>query len=127
VTRPHTVVLGLGFATLRPMKSTAAVAKQDAQGIEWLMSSYLSAAKEDIALDRKLSMMLFGRDIKYVLLLHIGASDSIMLPDLLELSKKQGFDFVSLEEAEKDIPTNSKDLRNLPIWGGLHTDRPGIA
>ncbi|HXJ45293.1 MAG TPA: coagulation factor 5/8 type domain-containing protein [Candidatus Dormibacteraeota bacterium] len=34
VTRPHTVVLGLGFATLRPIKGTAAMTTSDADGIE---------------------------------------------------------------------------------------------
>jgi len=34
VTRPHTVVLGLGYATLRPMKGTAAMTTADADGIE---------------------------------------------------------------------------------------------
>ncbi len=34
VTRPHTVVLGLGFATLRPIKGTAAMTTADADGIE---------------------------------------------------------------------------------------------
>jgi hypothetical protein len=34
VTRPHTVVLGLGFATLRPVKGTAAMTTADADGIE---------------------------------------------------------------------------------------------
>ena len=34
VTRPHTVVLGLGFATLRPIKGTAAMITADADGIE---------------------------------------------------------------------------------------------
>jgi len=34
VTRPHTVVLGLGFATLRPMKGTPAMTTADADGIE---------------------------------------------------------------------------------------------
>jgi len=33
-TRPHTVVLGLGFATLRPMKGTAAMTTADVDGIE---------------------------------------------------------------------------------------------
>src|SRR6267143_4497236 len=33
-TRPHTVVLGLGFPTLRPMKGTAAMTTADADGIE---------------------------------------------------------------------------------------------
>ena len=34
VTRPHTVVLGLGFATLRPVKGTAAMTTADVGGIE---------------------------------------------------------------------------------------------
>jgi len=34
VTRPHSVVLGLGFATLRPVKGTAAMTTADADGIE---------------------------------------------------------------------------------------------
>src|SRR6202790_246774 len=34
VTRPHTVVLGMGFATLRPVKGTAAMTTADADGIE---------------------------------------------------------------------------------------------
>lgn len=34
VTHPHTVVLGMGFATLRPVKGTAAMTTADADGIE---------------------------------------------------------------------------------------------
>jgi len=34
LTHPHTVVLGLGFATLRPVKGTAAMTTSDADGIE---------------------------------------------------------------------------------------------
>jgi peptidoglycan/xylan/chitin deacetylase (PgdA/CDA1 family) len=93
------------------------VGKQDTQAIAWLKSSYLGTATSDIALDRKLSVMLFGRDIKYVLLLHIGALDSIMLPELLDLFKKRGFDFVSLEEAQKDPAYQSDPNAALPHGG----------
>jgi hypothetical protein len=34
VTRPHTVVLGIGFATLHPVKGTAAMTTADADGVE---------------------------------------------------------------------------------------------
>ena len=34
LTHPHTVVLGLGFATLRPVRGTAAMTTSDADGIE---------------------------------------------------------------------------------------------
>jgi peptidoglycan/xylan/chitin deacetylase (PgdA/CDA1 family) len=98
------------------------VAKQDTQSIEWLKSSYLQTAKDDIALDRKLSVMLFGRDIKYVLLMHIGALDSILLPDLLDLFKKDGFDFVTLEEAEKD-PAYQSDPDAALLHGGTFLEQ----
>jgi peptidoglycan/xylan/chitin deacetylase (PgdA/CDA1 family) len=114
------------------------VAKQDTQSIEWLKSSYLQAAKDDIELDRKLSAQLFGRDIKYVLLMHIGALDSVMLPDLLDLFTKMGFHFVSLKEAQKDPAYQSDPDAALKFGGTLleqlteakhlqyppHTDRP---
>ncbi len=58
------------------------VAKQDTESIAWLKSSYLSTASDYISLGQKLSNQLYGRDIKYVLLLHIGAFDSVMLPGL---------------------------------------------
>lgn len=114
------------------------VAKQDTASIEWLTSSYLQAAKDDIELDRKLSTQLFGRDIKYVLLMHIGALDSEMLPDLLDQFKKQGFHFVSLKDAQKDAAYRSDPDTALKFGGTLleqltearhlpyppHTERP---
>ena len=98
------------------------VAKQDTQAIEWLKSSYLQTAKDDIALDRKLSVMLFGRDIKYVLLMHIGALDSILLPDLLDLFKREGFDFISLEDAQKD-PAYQSDPDAALLHGGTFLEQ----
>lgn len=114
------------------------VAKQDTQSIEWLKSSYLQAAKDDIELDRKLSAQLFGRDIKYVLLMHIGALDSVMLPNLLDLFAKMGFHFVSLKEAQEDPAYQSDPDAALKFGGTLleqlteakhlqyppHADRP---
>jgi len=98
------------------------VAKQDTQAIDWLKSSYLQAAKNDIELDRKLSTQLFGRDIKYVLLMHIGALDSVMLSDLLDLFKKEGFHFVSLKGAEKD-PAYQSDPDAALLHGGTFLEQ----
>jgi peptidoglycan/xylan/chitin deacetylase (PgdA/CDA1 family) len=78
------------------------VAKQDNESIAWLKQSYLSTAAEYISLGQKMAVQLYGRDIKHVLLLHTGAFDSLMLPELLDLLAKQGFHFVTLPEAEKD-------------------------
>jgi hypothetical protein len=49
-----------------------------------------------------MSETLYGRDIPYVLLMHIGALDARMLPRLLRLYKSRGITFVPLVEAEKD-------------------------
>ena len=64
--------------------------KHDSQAVEWLKSSYLSMAAEYVSLGQKMAVMLFGRDIRHVLLLHIGAFDSVMLPSLLDSLAEAG-------------------------------------
>lgn len=78
------------------------VAKNDQKSIEWLKSSYLNTAQQYIELDQQMSQMLFGRDIKHVMLLHLGGFDAVMLPQLLDLLKQKGFKLVTLDEAESD-------------------------
>jgi peptidoglycan/xylan/chitin deacetylase (PgdA/CDA1 family) len=78
------------------------VEKHDAASIEWLKSSYMATATEYIGLGRKMATLIYGRDIRHVLLLHIGAFDAVMLPRLLNFMKNEGFKFVTLGEAEKD-------------------------
>jgi lysophospholipase L1-like esterase len=77
-------------------------AKGDSNAIALLESSYLSAAEDSIGFYRELSQTLNGRDIPYVLLMHIGAFDAEMLPKLLDLYRAKGFQFVPLDEAERD-------------------------
>lgn len=76
--------------------------KHDGKAISWLESSYLKAAREDIAYRRAMANDLYGHDIPYVLLMHIGAFDARMLPRLLRQYRARGFRFVSLADAEKD-------------------------
>lgn len=77
-------------------------AKGDAGAITALGDSYLKAADQSADYYRTLSKTLFGRDIPYVLLMHIGAFDAEMLPKLASLYKSKGFQFVTLENAERD-------------------------
>jgi peptidoglycan-N-acetylglucosamine deacetylase len=77
-------------------------AKNDAQGKDWLRASYLSTASAEIDHYRELSKIVFGRDINYVLLLHLGSFSSTILPEAFDLLKKKGFQFVTLHEAESD-------------------------
>ena len=76
--------------------------KKDEKSIAWLKESYLNTATEYMKLGRQLSQQIFHRDIKYVLLMHIGAFDAEMLPQLLAQMKQQGFQFVKLKEAQGD-------------------------
>jgi peptidoglycan/xylan/chitin deacetylase (PgdA/CDA1 family) len=64
-------------------------AKNDAKAIAWLRSSYLNTASEFIDLGREESKLIFGREINYVLLMHLGAFSSTILPDALDLLKKK--------------------------------------
>ena len=76
--------------------------KNDTASMEWLKTSYMATAAEYIALGRQMAKLAYGRDIRHVLLLHIGAFETVMLPHLLDFMKTQGFKFVTLGEAEKD-------------------------
>jgi peptidoglycan/xylan/chitin deacetylase (PgdA/CDA1 family) len=78
------------------------VAKNDQKSMEWLKSSYLSTASEFLDLGREEAKLVYGHEINYVLLMHLGAYSSTILPDTLDLLKKKGFKLVTLEEAESD-------------------------
>jgi len=107
------------------------MAKSDSAAVAQLKSTYLSAAGANIVYYRQLSQTLYHRDIPYVLLMHIGALDAEMLPQLLDLYRSSGFQFITLPEAEHDSfyrldanpalapgPTTLEDAlraRNLPV------------
>lgn len=76
--------------------------KKDAASIAWLKSSYLETASAYLDLGRDLAKMVYGHDINHVLLLHLGAFSSTILPDVFDLLEKKGFQLVTLEEAERD-------------------------
>ncbi len=78
------------------------VARKDDKAIDSLGNSYLATADRYITVFRHLTHTLYGRDIRYVLLLHVGAFDAKMLPDLLALFRRRGFTFITLPEAMKD-------------------------
>ena len=95
------------------------VAKNDAKSIEWLRSSYLSTASAYLDFGRERAKLIFGHDINYVLLMHLGAFSSTIMPDALDLLKKKGFKLVSLEEAESDPAYQSDPDAGLHDAGTL--------
>lgn len=77
-------------------------AKGDTKAIALLETSYLTTAGQNIPYHRSMADSLFGRDIPYVLLMHVGGLDAEMLPRLLELYRSKGFEYVTLNDAERD-------------------------
>jgi peptidoglycan/xylan/chitin deacetylase (PgdA/CDA1 family) len=91
--------------------------KHNVKEIAWLHDSYLAAADESITRFRSLTHQLYGRDIPYVLLLHIGPFDAKMLPELIALLRHRDFTFISLPEAMKDAAYNQNP--NIAVPHGL--------
>lgn len=76
--------------------------KHNDAAIQSLHDSYLAAADESIRVYRGIAQQLYQRDVPYVLLLHVGAFDARMLPELIALFRARGFTFVTLQEAMAD-------------------------
>src|SRR5579863_10411386 len=93
------------------------VAKKDAQSIAWLKSSYLEIESSYLDLGRGVAKLVYGHDINHVLLLHLGAFSSTILPDALGLLEKKGFQLVTLEEAQRD-PAYETDHDAGSKYGG---------
>ena len=77
-------------------------AKQDQRSMEWLTTNYLSIASDYIDGDRAMARLVYGHDINHVLLLHLGAFSSAILPQLFDLLQQKGLRLMTLEEAQSD-------------------------
>jgi peptidoglycan/xylan/chitin deacetylase (PgdA/CDA1 family) len=93
--------------------------KGETAAIGQLEQAYLKAAANDIVYTRAMAHALFGHDIPYVLLMHVGAFDARMLPRLLSLFRTSGFTFITLEQAERD-PFYRNDV-DLSLPGNVDT------
>ncbi len=91
-------------------------AKHDEAAIGTLHDSYLATAEVYMRAFRELAQKLYGRDVRYVLLMHAGAFDARMLPELIALFRSRGFQFITLEQAMAD-PIYRADPR-VPTPGG---------
>ena len=102
------------------------LAKNDGKAIEELKKSYLEGAAESLAEGQKMSTLVYDRDIKHVMLLHIGGFETVMLPRLLDLLKQRGFKLISLPEAESD-PAYAADPDLSSNWGGTFLQQMMLA
>lgn len=77
-------------------------ARDDAEGLAALEAAYLEAVRESISRARGLSQAVHGRDIPYVLLTHISPFNARMMPRVLDVYRREGFEFTTLEAAQRD-------------------------
>ena len=114
-------------------------ARHDTASIQQLHDTYLSTADEYIRVYRELAQRLYGHDVPYVLLMHVGAFDAHMLPELIALFRQRGFTFVTLEDALRDpvyradpaVPTPGgatfnemvAAVRHIPVPDGAEPDK----
>lgn len=78
------------------------VNKNDHKAIQWLKKTYIEQAKNAVIIAHELSVMLFGRDIKNILLIHINAFTSEMFDQLLSEYEKLNIKFIALPDALND-------------------------
>ena len=76
--------------------------QQNQKAITDLKRTYLEASTGAIEAAQSLSQLLFKRDIKHILLLHIGELDAVMLDQVLTNYEKLGVKFISLQDALRD-------------------------
>ena len=98
----------------------------NAQAIAELERTYLAAATDAARESRSQAQAVHGRDIPYVLLIHVGAFTTRMLPRLLAQYRREGFRFVSLPAAERD-PAYAADVDpSLPPVDSLSRRAPSL-
>lgn len=76
--------------------------KDNQKALKWLRESYVEQAVLGMEIAHLLSQMLFGRDIKYVLLIHIGSIQAEVLDALLTAYGSKGVKFIGLPDALSD-------------------------
>ena len=101
-------------------------AKRDEAALTTLHDTYLATADEYIRVFRELSHELYGRDIRYVLLLHVGSFDAKMMPELIGLFRQRGFTFITLPEAESD-PAYAEDPKQPNAGGSTFLEQVAAA
>jgi peptidoglycan/xylan/chitin deacetylase (PgdA/CDA1 family) len=97
------------------------MARHDEAAIQSLHDSYLATAEQFYRVFREASQRAYGRDLKYVLLMHVGAFDARMLPELLALYRAKGVTFVDMPGALAD-PAYRDDPDIGETNGGTHLE-----
>lgn len=90
--------------------------------ISWLKTHYLIGFAHGLERGRDQAAKVWGHDIKYVYLLHVGVLDSIMFPKVLSLLKAKNVKLIGFPEAISD-PVYEKNDLVMTKWGGMLPQR----
>lgn len=80
--------------------------KGNAAGLEALRKLYVESAVNELEFSREFSDRIFGRDLKQILLAHIGISTALFIDDVLKAYEERGVKFVTLPDAMADEAYN---------------------
>ncbi|HEV3110856.1 MAG TPA: polysaccharide deacetylase family protein [Candidatus Binataceae bacterium] len=78
------------------------IGEHNTNAVQWLRLHVLDAARRHLRRSQKLAQLIFGRDIKQILLLHLSTLNSLALQDVLKAMRIDGVRFITLEEALAD-------------------------
>jgi peptidoglycan/xylan/chitin deacetylase (PgdA/CDA1 family) len=78
------------------------VGRSDERAIDYLKQSFMKAAMDRFEWARAVSHTLFKRQIRHILLLHMGAFDALMLDELLRAYQNAGMTAITLRTAMED-------------------------
>jgi peptidoglycan/xylan/chitin deacetylase (PgdA/CDA1 family) len=88
------------------------IGAKNTTGVAELERMYLDSVRQSITQTRENARKLYGRDIPYVLLMHVSAMSAHMMPQVIRTYRQAGFHFVSVAEAERDpVYRGYTDLR----------------
>lgn len=74
----------------------------DQAGMEEMERLYLASVTENISAARENALKLHGREIPYVLLMHVSALSAKMMPQVIKAYRNAGFRIVTLQQAQSD-------------------------
>ena len=91
--------------------------RKDTAAIDQMKELYVTVARDSLKTGPEFARKIWGRDVKHIMLLHIGAFQMVMLPRLMELLKEEGYTTIPLEEASAD-PVYREEPADPIVWNG---------
>jgi peptidoglycan/xylan/chitin deacetylase (PgdA/CDA1 family) len=86
-----------------------AAERGDAKQMRRIGAEYIRYAERALEYGERLSVALFGREIRQILLVHANALNADYFDELARMMKKRGYAFVSLDQALRDEAHGSSD------------------